>query len=251
MIKWLLIILIVLMYLVGGERGIKCILTLIGNVLVLLMIVFLVFLGVPSVIATIIGGIAICSMTLFFQNDENVKTKSAFIAVCVVMILFFAFAFIIGYGGNINGFNELDSVENQLYYDSDINIDMMKLGVSVIILGLLGAVIDSAMAISSGVNEVYENNKHLTLLELFESGLNVGKDIIGTTMNTLFFAYIGETLMLYILAHAMKYDLATFLNSKIFFFDITCILFSALGCIIIIPLSALITSYELTKQDIE
>lgn len=33
--------------------------------------------------------------------------------------------------------------------------------------------------------------------KLVQSGMKIGKDVIGTTVNTLLFAYLGESLLLF------------------------------------------------------
>lgn len=243
----LAIIMFGLMMLIGGERGSKSFVTLCGNVGLICLMVFFMYIGISPILVTVIGGGLIAALTLFFQNDNNIKTQVAFIAVVIVIIVFFGFAFLIVYQTNGGSFNELDTVEEKLYYSSDIDMNMMNIAVSVIIIGLLGAVIDSAMAIATGVYEVYENNKHLDEKELFKSGINIGKDIIGTTMNTLAFAYLGESLMLYILVQTLGYSFATLINSSTFFQEFISILFSGLGCIVIIPLTALLMSRALIR----
>ncbi len=89
-----------------------------------------------------------------------------------------------------------------------------------IITGLIGAAMDASIAVSSAVYEVYKNNRGLSLMELFQSGIHIGSDILGATINTLYFACLGESLTLFILLKNYKYSVLEVINSKAFFLGI-------------------------------
>lgn len=248
MIKLLFIILLLLMILIGGERGVISIITLISNMVTLCLIVLFIKAGLDPLIATAIGSLVIISVTLLYQNSKNKKTTVAFFSVLIIMSVFFILAFVFGYQTKIGGFNEIEQPDLMMYYSADININMMHLGISMIVIGILGAIMDTAMAISTGMYEVYENNQHLQRNELFKSGINIGKDILGTTINTLFFAYLGESILLFNLFKSYGYQFLTMINSKSFLEDFICILFSGIACVLIIPLTSAIEASVLTKH---
>lgn len=68
-------------------------------------------------------------------------------------------------------------------------------------------VMDVAMSVSSTVNEIHSKNKELTQTELFKSGINVGRDMIGTMSNTLILAFIGNSIntLLVIYSYSLPY----------------------------------------------
>lgn len=68
-----------------------------------------------------------------------------------------------------------------------------------IIIGALGAMMDVCMAISSAVVEVKKANPSISVKDAIRSGLNVGRDIMGTMTNTLIFAYVGADMTLMVL----------------------------------------------------
>lgn len=251
MIKILLIILVLLLIIIGGERGIITLITLIGSILTLSFMVLLMYWGVSPILATIIGAILICAITILYQNNKNEKTVVSFISVLIIVIAFFAFAYFIGIHANIYGFNEIEVQELTMYYSADIHINMVQLGISVIIIGLLGAIMDTSMVISSGMYEIFENNKQLSFKEIYSAGINIGKDVLSSTINTLLFAYIGESILLFNLFINYRYSVIDIINSKAFSQNVMCILFSAIGCVIIIPLTAVLEAYVLTKNKIE
>ena len=114
-----------------------------------------------------------------------------------------------------------------------------------IITGLIGAAMDASIAVSSAVYEVYKNNRGLHLTELFRSGINIGGDILGATVNTLYFACLGESLTLFILFKNYHYSVLEVINSKAFCQDFVNIVISCISCILVIPLTAFAISYIL------
>ena len=61
------------------------------------------------------------------------------------------------------------------------------MAVFVSVFSTLGAVIDTALSVTSSVYEVWTHKNSLVEKELTSTGYQVGKEIIGTTVNTLLF----------------------------------------------------------------
>ena len=167
MIVLLTIVLLMLMILVGGDRGAKSFIALACNVLLLVMAVFIISHGVNPVLVTIIGTIIFCQITLIYQNGHNLKTYAAVISVVGVILLLSLLVSILGTKSNLGGYSELDlSSELSVYLSPNININMNQLMICMIIISLLGAVMDTAMAITSSLYEFNEVNSELTFSEL-------------------------------------------------------------------------------------
>ena len=75
-----------------------------------------------------------------------------------------------------------------------MEIDFAALFVSGIIIGTIGVVMDVSMSITSLVFELKENSPEMSFPKLVSSGLNVGKDMMATMINTLVLAYVGTSL---------------------------------------------------------
>ncbi len=84
------LILISLIVIVGGDRGVVSLIALVGNLLLLSFAIWLMAAtGVPVLLVTVGQGIVISCITLFYQNGTNVKTWSAFISVAITMLVLF------------------------------------------------------------------------------------------------------------------------------------------------------------------
>ena len=184
------LILISLIVIVGGDRGVVSLIALVGNLLLLSFAIWLMAAGVPVLFVTVGAGIVISCITLFYQNGTNVKTWSAFISVAITMLVLFFVIYVVIWSTEAGGLNEIQSVgDDILYYNMDLNISMRNVMVSVILLSTLGAILDMALTVTTSVYEVKNHKSEMKFTELVESGMKIGREVIGTTVNTLLLAY--------------------------------------------------------------
>lgn len=250
MILVLTIILFFLMVLVGGNRGLDSFFALVRTILALVVNIYLIAWGLPPVLVTLVISIFFVVTVLYVQNGRNAKMHAAALAVAIVMLLVLATAGPVLWKAGMSGYNEIEQYEEiSMYLSADLSVSMQAVSLAAVILGLLGAVMDTAVAITTAVNEVYMNNRRLTEKELFCSGMCVGKDILGTTVNTLFFAGLGESIMLAVLFMKSEDSFAVILNSKALFQEVSGLLTGAVGCLFIIPLSSFLAAVFLTFSE--
>lgn len=235
------------MYLVGRDRGVRSFFTVCFNFLIFFIMVILIANKLNPLIVTIVICIVISSITLFYINGLNKKTISSLISVTIVVLFTTLITYKMGIGAKIQGFGkeQYDSISSLSLY---IKLNFSTIVICEILIGLLGAVIDVSISISSSMNELYNTNSSITKKSLFDSGMNIGKDILGTMTNTLFFAYISGFMALIIYFSSLHYSIADILNNKVFCAEVFQILCSGVGIILIIPVTALITSQILCND---
>ncbi len=230
------IIIIILSYLVGKHRGIKSIFSLIFNFLIIIISLILINFGFNIYFITFISLLGISSIIIFYLNGWNIKTKSAYLGVIIVSIIMTT---LIGYLNNklhLGSFS-YEFVEEISAYSFNISLNLKQISFMVLLFICIGSICDTAMAISSALYEI-NNNAKLSNKELFNSGMNVGKDIIGTTVNTLLFSFLAGFIG-YILWH--NYDnIIEILNYHGFASEIIELICAILGCLIIIPITSII-----------
>lgn len=235
------LILLILLILISGKRGIKTYLTIYINLFILLILIILICWGINPIIPTLIICLIISTLILFFLNGFNQKTISAFISVSIILIIFILITIITTSKTYIQGYTE-ETIESIGYINYDTGLNMRQITISVILIGLIGTITDTAIAISSSLFEVHQNNPKLNKKELFISGMNIGKDILGTTINTLFFAYLGGYMTIFIYFQDFSYSIVDIINSKLFAEEFINIVLSGLSSVLIIPVSSYITS---------
>lgn len=250
MILILAAVFVVLFILLGGDRGLRSLGALALNIAIFLMDIKALEYGFPAYAVTFVTVILMSVVILFFQNGYNLKTRATFLALSLVTVFVFILALVFAHGAKISGYNELNMYEDETaMLASHVNINMTAAAVAMVIVGIVGAVIDSAMAVSSAVYEVSHKNPELTERELFASGLRMGGNIMGTTVNTLLFAGIGEALLMYLEMKELHYSFGQLLNSKAFFQMLFPMLMSAIGCVCVIPAAAWIMGNFAKKYD--
>lgn len=237
----LLTILFVLMIIIGGTRGVKSFFTLIFNFITMFILLVLIGAKFDPIKVTIIGCILITIVTLFFINSFNLKTLSSLISVTLVVIITMLLIYKLSYNARIQGFSNEEASEIG-YLSTYVQLNFSKIVSCQILFSLLGAIIDVSISISSSMQELYKNDPLTEEHNLFKSGITIGKDIIGTMTNTLLFAYIGSFMTLSIYFSELHYSFSTIINSKIFCSEVFQSLCSGIGIILIIPVTAFVTS---------
>lgn len=243
----LIILLFLLMIYIDIKRGIKLFLSILFNFIILMIIFYLIAVGLNPIICSLIGCFIISYIILYYVNERNIKTESSLKSVIIVLIILSFLIFFITKISRIAGFG-YESYEEINMFSYDVKIDFTNIAISMILISLIGATVDSSIAISSALYEVYDNNKNLSKKDLFLSGMNIGKDILCTTNNTLMFAFLGEFMTLLIWFYKGDYSFLEIVNAKTFVSEMIKILFSAVGCIIVIPITAYITTESLKKD---
>lgn len=252
MIGILALILFVLLLVIGGERGAISIMALVGNIAVLWIAIILMAKGFSPLVITILAGAAISYITLVKQNGKNIKTGAAFLAASAVMLALLLAIYLMIWDSKSGGLNEIQAIQDDmLYYNVDIHISMLQVAVCMGLLSTLGAVLDTALAVTSSVYEVGGHRPDLSRKELFHSGIQIGKEIIGTTVNTLLFAYLGESILLFSYIKIGKYTFETVINSKFLFQNASIMLFGAIACAVTVPVAAICISYFVKEETVD
>ncbi|MBQ7161014.1 MAG: YibE/F family protein [Clostridia bacterium] len=237
----LAVILAALLIAVCGKRGAKTIATLTVNLLIFFGMAAAILNGMNSILAALIACLLICVTSLFFNCGVNAKSISCFASVFCVVVLLGAVISVFGRGARIEGFS-FQKLSQIAGYSWIIDVDMGDLTVAVILVGLIGAVVDTSIAVASAQFEVAYNNPDIGFAELYRSGIKVGRDVLGTTCNTLYFAYLGGYMALIIWFILYKFSLGTVINSAAFVETVIRSMTSAFGCVLIMPVTSLFTA---------
>lgn len=247
MILLLSITLFALLLIVGRSRGFKTFITFYLSIFLIIIYLLLMKSGLNPIILAIVICILATLSTLFIINGINLKTKTSFISIMIVLVFIFTLIFIIVKRGNIQGFS-MESVETIGGYSYDIGTDMIDVMIGMYLICIIGTIIDTSISISSAMNEVLENNQHLNSNELFKSGMNVGKDIMATTINTLYFAIVSNFIGFFLWHRGATFEYV--INYKAFAQEVIQLLISFIGSIMIIPITAFISSKTLKNKKI-
>lgn len=242
-------ILLLLMIVFGGQKGFRSFITLFLNLATLFIALLLIVYKAPIFIVLIIFCLLIACINLFYINQYNTKTKAAFLATIISTLILIGLIYFIVDISMLQGFTEEEQDETYIF-SMNIGINYAQLMVFTIVLAVIAAVIDLTISISSPMYELYEARPNISLNQLFKSGLTIGRDILSTTTNTIYFAYIGGQITLFFWFGKLNYSFGEIINAKIFAAEIISILLGGIAVSIAIPITSFITIRLIKKQQL-
>ena len=131
-------------------------------------------------------------------------------------------------------------------YDSELHIS--GLFVSGILIASLGAVMDVAMSISSACWELRSVNPAMPRRELFRSGMNIGRDAMGTMTNTLILAFSGTSVNMLLLFQVYDYPLIQIFNTDAMAMEVIRGIAGSIGIVLTVPLVAALSAWLMKPQ---
>jgi uncharacterized membrane protein len=142
-------------------------------------------------VACSISAILFTVISLLLVNGFNEKTYAAIVATLLATFL----SLIITYA-----VMRLTAEEGLRYEEMQFLTRPYKMVfMAGVLIGSLGAVMDVAITMSSSIFGLYEKNNNISIKSLKASGMEIGKDVMGTMTNILFFAYISGSIPMLIL----------------------------------------------------
>ena len=236
----LLSLFLALVLIFGRKKGINTAVSLSFTVAA----VFLVFL--PSVLSggniylwSILTCVYIIAMSLLINEGYSKKTLAAVIGCTSGVVVAGVLSVIMSHFLNLNGITGSDMLQLKWNFES---IDLKGVIFAGIILGAVGAVKDVAVSISSSLKELHEQVENPTFGGLVKSGMNIGRDIMGTMADTLVLAYIGCELSTTLLQVVYSSSLSTLFSLEKIVVDVLQALVGSIGILLAIPLTALVSA---------
>ncbi|HIG0359283.1 TPA: YibE/F family protein [Clostridium sporogenes] len=240
-LKYFLISFCIIMILIGRWKGIKSLLTLGITVFFIVNVFFKYILkGYNPFIVSIFVCICITTITFVIVSGINRKTISAILGTTGgVMIAELIAVFV----GNLCKVNAINSEEAQTLLYSNLNnpLNFKNIFFATVLIGALGAVMDVSMSISSSMSEIKEANRNISTAKLMKSGMNIGRDIMGTMSNTLVLAYASGATFLILSCMANGVTLLDMINQDMIACEIIKTLSGSIGLIFTIPLTVIIS----------
>lgn len=237
-----LLIFFILLAALGGKKGLGA---LAGLLLTLGCIWFILIpcllRGVPAIPVTIAVSAVSAAAGLIFLNGYSKKTFCA-VCGCVGGVLVSGIAAaVVGTLSPMNGFN-MQEAENLILYGADQGLKVSGLLVCGVLISALGAVMDVALGIASSVWEMKEQNPDASVGSLFRSGMQIGKDAMGTMANTLILAFAGSSLNMLILVQTYNIPFLQLINTDSIALEVVQSVAGSIGILLTVPLVALISA---------
>jgi len=187
-----------------------------------------VIFGVVALLTAVIDGLV---------AGISRKGAAAFVGSSAGILAGLGMAHLFGRLMKINGAT-LPYVQTLLYSGFE-SLDLPALFIGATILAGSGAVMDLAMDIAAGVEEVARHNPALSARQLMRSGINIGRSVVGTMTTTLLLAYSGGYVTLLMVFAAQGTPVTEFLNTPPVAAEAVKTLIGSFSLVLVAPLTAL------------
>lgn len=232
---------------VGGKQGLKALFGLVFTLTALWFVLIPLLMRGADPILTTIGLTALTAgVSLAALTGYTRKTLCALVGCVGGVAVAGGLAALVGHLTPLSGFN-MPEAEELVLRASDHGLTIRGLLVCGVLIASLGAVMDVAMSIASSCNELRELNPELTMRALFRSGMNIGRDAMGTMANTLILAFVGSSLNALILFRAYDYPSLQILNSDMMAIEIVQGIAGSIGIVLTVPMVAGVSAWVQTS----
>jgi len=248
-VLYILIFLFIFVLIVVGR--IKGLMALISLVITGLLIAFfmlpLMFKGHSPILLAVITATIVIFLSLMLIGGFNKKSLAAIIGTSAGVIIAGIISLISGKLAHLTGITG-EASEQLIYIVSSFPINIKGIMFAGIIISSLGAVMDVGMSIASVVFEIHNKAPELSKAELFKSGMNVGKDIIGTMANTLILAFAGGSLCVMILLMAYNMPYFRIINLNTVSTEIIQGLSGTIGLVLTVPITSIVSALFISNS---
>lgn len=236
---------------IGGMKGVKTVISLgITIFLILQILIPLIIAGISPIPLTIVVSSLIATSSVLIIGGFNRKSVAAIIGTIGGVLIAGIIAWFMMRMTRLTGLSGEES-QMLMYMSSQVEFDFTGLLFAGMIIGAVGAVLDIGMSIASAIEEVKKNNPDISARGMFKSGMNLGKDIMGTMANTLILAYTGASMSLLIVIQAHNVSFNRVINMDSIATEIVRVFAGSIGLIYAIPITAIVAAMMYKKVSAE
>src|SRR5699024_575658 len=201
----------------------------------------MIYKGISPFFSAVLITLVTTLVTMYLIGGFTAKTLCSVLGTVAGVVLAGVSAWLFGAVADVGGSN-VSTIEELLSVCQHTDVNIGELLFAGILISALGAVMDVAMSISSTITEIYTQNPRLTPMQLFRSGISVGKDMMGTMSNTLVLAFAGGSLSLLVLNYAYDLSMNQVINSSSICIEIMQGISGSIGVVMTVPIVSVLAS---------
>jgi uncharacterized membrane protein len=233
-------------------KGFMSILGLMISILVIVQfIVPQIIAGKNPLLVILIGALIIAFVSIYLAHGFNRRTTVALISTLITLAISAGLAIMFVKASRLFGLGSEEAFYiQQLGSLQNLNLQGLLLGG--IILGALGVLDDITTAQTAAVYEIRRANPSLSVQELFSRGLNIGREHISSLVNTLFLAYAGASLPLFLFftVGGNTQPLWVTLNSEFIAEEVIRTLVGSISLMLAVPITTFLAAYYFGRREI-
>lgn len=237
-----LMVFVLLLIVIGGKKGAKSVAGLAFTMVCMIWILLPLSLkGFPPLLVTILL-ILVCNFVCFFLID-GIQTKTVVAAVGSVcgVLAGAVFALIAQAVMSVTTY-QMDEAEVLLLITTTTQLKVRDLFLCGILIACMGAVMDVSMSIASAIAEIHQVDPRMDAKGLFRSGMNIGRDAMGTMSNTLILAFAGSSFNMMLMIYSYDVSFQQLMNTDFLAIEVIQCIAGSVGIVCTVPIVAFIAA---------
>ena len=237
--------------LIGGWQGAKGALGLVFTFGWILWVYLpLVYRGWSPFWSAVLVCAVTAVVTLWLVGGPTRKTLVAAAGTVAGVVMAGVAASLFSLATGITGWNVSD-IESLMTLWSTADIQVGGLLFSGLLISSLGATMDVAMSIASSMAEVQAQTPDISCRALFQAGMRVGRDMMGTDSNTLILAFAGGSVSMLVLDYAYDLSWLQIINSNNIGIAVMQGLAGSFGVVLSVPVTVALAMLLYVRPDRE
>lgn len=226
----------------SGFHGLRSLISLGASIaIIFFVLVPLLLSGHSPVLVSVMVACPILAIAFFTTHGLKSISVIAFLGTMGAVVITGGIATLWVHMTHLTGLSSDEAI--YLNFSTKGTLDFGGILLGSIIIGILGILDDVSITQASVVAELKRANQRLAFRELYTRALRVGRDHVGSLVNTLSLAYVGVSLPLILLLVQAQSSLILSLNQEIVAVELIRIFVGSIGLILAVPLTTLIASF--------
>lgn len=245
---WLGLTFVIFIVLVSGWKGIRGLLgTGVSLVVITSLIIPRILRGDDPVIVSVTGAFVLLAVTMYLIYGWTLKAHVAALGTLIALIITGLLAALFVNLTRLTGYGTEEAIYLMQQVGGVINLRGLVLGG--IIIGALGVLDDLTTSQVAAVFELYITDPDIPLRTLYGRAMEIGKDHMTATINTLVLAYAGAALPLLMLFWLSGETFARLANLEFLTEEIVRTLVGSLGLMAAVPITTMLASLVVVYHD--
>ncbi len=227
---------------VAKLKGIKSVIGLaVSMYCIIAFLIPAIYRGWSPIVTTIVTVLAISVVSLLLLNGFCEKTYTA-IASTMLGVLISSFIFLFLQKLMVlSGYN-LSEAESLIVISRFTGLKINEIFFSAVLISSLGAVIDTAMSIAASIYEIRDVHPTMDKAQLYNSGVSIGRDMIGTMCQTLILAFVGSTIATLLVFVSYGTQFNQFFHSNYIALELVQAVSGSMAIIFTVPITAYLST---------
>ena len=226
---------------VAGLKGLRAVLATAASLLIVVSVVVpRIIAGADPVLTSLFGVGGILILAIYFVHGVNWSTTAALVGTFGAVAVTMGIALTFADAARLTGLGSEDAI---FLLTAAPQIALRGLLLAGVLIGALGALTDITIVQASVVRELAHTDPSLGMRELYRRGMNVGKDHVGSLVNTLVLAYAGAGLSLFVLLDVGEILPARAFNIELVATEVVHTLSGSIGLILAVPITTALAAW--------